>query len=265
MKPRRPIIAGNWKMHKMIYEAESLVKDLLLELPEIPNTDVVICPPFTSLYKVADLVSNTDVRVGGQDMHWEKEGPYTGEISAAMLRDVYCRYVIIGHSERRQFFGETNATVNKKVKAALEASLRPIICVGETLEQRDKYDFKSIIQAQVRESLEGISADHVEELVVAYEPVWAIGTGRNATPEQAQEVHAWIRSTLGELFGAKRAHKVRIQYGGSVKPANAAELLSQADIDGALVGGASLDARSFASIVRAANDSKKHKKIITTH
>lgn len=251
MKVRRPIIAGNWKMHKTVHEAQDLVKDLLLELTDLSHLDVVVCPPYTALYRVADMVSNTSIRVGAQDMHWEKEGAFTGEISATMLRDLYCRYVILGHSERRQHFGETNATVNRKVRAALAASLRPIVCVGETLEEREKKDFKAIVRAQVNESLEGLSGDCAEELVVAYEPVWAIGTGRNASPEQAQEVHAFIRATLAEKIGTKEADKVRIQYGGSVKPANIAELLKKPDIDGALVGGASLDARSFAAIVRA--------------
>ncbi len=252
MKIRRSIIAGNWKMYKTVQEAQNLVKDLLIELPDLSNLDVVICPAFTALYTVADMVSNTNIRVGAQDMHWEKEGAFTGEISATMLRDVYCRYVILGHSERRQFFGETNSTVNHKAKAALAASLRPIVCVGETLDQRENQDFKAIVRTQVRESLDGISGEHVEELVVAYEPVWAIGTGCNASPDQAQEVHALIRNTLGEIFGNKEADKIRIQYGGSVKPANAPEILGQPDIDGALVGGASLEARSFAAIIRAA-------------
>ncbi len=254
MKVRRPIIAGNWKMHKTVHEAQTLVKSLLLELPDtiISDKDVVLCPPFTALHKVADMVSNTSIRMGAQDMHWEKEGAFTGEISATMLRDVYCRYVILGHSERRQHFGETSQTVNLKAKAALASNLRPIVCVGETLEEREKKDFRAIVRAQVRESLHGIAAELAEEVVVAYEPVWAIGTGRNASPAQAQEVHALIRTVLADLFGAKRAAKVRIQYGGSVKPANAEELLSQTDIDGALVGGASLDARSFTAIVKAA-------------
>ena len=255
MKIRRPIIAGNWKMYKTVTEAESLVKDLKLELPDISNVDVVLCCPFTALSKVADLVSQTPVRVGAQNMHWEKEGAFTGEISATMLRDVYCRYVILGHSERRQYFGETNATVNRKAKAALAASLRPIICVGETLDERENKDFKAIIRTQIRESLADLPADQADEFVVAYEPVWAIGTGRNASPAQAQEVHALIRATLVEVLGQKAADKIRIQYGGSVKPANAAELLGQPDIDGALVGGASLDARSFAAIVKAATTS----------
>ncbi|MBI4028462.1 MAG: triose-phosphate isomerase [Verrucomicrobia bacterium] len=253
MKLRRPVIAGNWKMHKTVHEAEGLVKDLILELPDVSNTDVVLCPPFTALYRVAELVSKTSIRVGAQDMHWEKEGAYTGEISATMLRGVYCRYVILGHSERRQYFGETNQTVNRKAKTAMAANLRPIVCVGETLEQREKQDFKAIVRSQVIESLDGIPADQSGELILAYEPVWAIGTGRNATPAQAQEVHALIRSILVEIYGVKQAKKVRIQYGGSVKPANAAELLSQPDIDGALVGGASLEARGFAAIVRAAS------------
>ncbi len=251
MRIRRSIIAANWKMHKTVSESETLIADLILELSDISHLDVVVFPPFTALFRVADLVSKTNIRVGAQDMYWEKEGPYTGEISATMLRGVYCRYVIIGHSERRQYFYETNATVNLKAKAALAANLRPIICVGETLEERENHDFKLVVQTQLQQCLEGISADSTDEIVIAYEPIWAIGTGRNATPEQAQEVHAMIRSTLGKLFGVKHAKMIRIQYGGSVKPDNAAELLAQNDIDGALVGGASLDARSFSAIVRA--------------
>lgn len=252
MKTRKPIIAGNWKMYKTVAEAEHLVKALLQELADVSGVDVVLCPPHTALSKVADLVSNTNIRVGAQNMHWEKEGAFTGEISATMLRDVYCWYVILGHSERRQYFGETNATVNRKARTALAASLRPIVCVGETLEQREKQDFRAIVGTQVRESLAGLAKEQCAEVVLAYEPVWAIGTGRNATPEQAQEVHALIRSVLGEMFGAKHAASMRIQYGGSVKPANAAELLYQPDIDGALVGGASLEARSFLAIIKAA-------------
>ncbi len=251
MKTRRPIIAGNWKMFKTVQEAEALTKDLILELPDLTNLDVVLCPPFTALYKVAEMVANTNIRMGAQDIYWEKEGAYTGEISATMLRNVYCRYVIIGHSERRQHFGETNATVNRKVLAAIKASLRPIICVGETLAQREKENFKAIVTDHVRQCLHEIPATHADEIVVAYEPVWAIGTGRNATPAQAQEVHALIRSVLGSLFGVKRANKVRIQYGGSVRPDNATDLLGQPDIDGALVGSASLDARSFTAIIKA--------------
>ncbi|MDD2706525.1 MAG: triose-phosphate isomerase [Verrucomicrobiae bacterium] len=251
MKTRRTIIAGNWKMFKTVNEAEALVKGLLLELPDVSSIDVVLCPPFTALSRVADLVSNTSIRVGAQDMHWEKEGAFTGEISATMLRDVYCRYVILGHSERRQLFGETNESVNRKAKAALSASLRPIVCVGETLDEREKKDFRAIITRQVKESLAGIPAEQAEEIVVAYEPVWAIGTGRNATPAQAQEVHALIRTSLVALFGDKYAGNMRIQYGGSVKPNNAAELLGQPDIDGALVGGASLEARAFTAIIKA--------------
>ena len=239
-------------MYKTVHEAESLVKNLLLDLPDLSSLDVVLFPPFTALYKVADLVANTPIRVGAQDMHWEKEGAYTGEISATMLRDVYCRYVILGHSERRHHFGETNATVNLKARAALAASLRPIVCVGETLEQREKQNVPALIRAQVRECLGGISGDRAADLIIAYEPVWAIGTGRTATPSQAQEIHAVIRSVLTDLFHAKKAKAIRIQYGGSVNPSNAAELLGQPDVDGALVGGASLEPRSFTAIVKAA-------------
>ena len=249
MRTRRPIIAGNWKMFKTVHEAEALVKDLLLELQDSSDLDVVLCPPFTALSKVADMVSNTNIRVGAQDMHWEKEGAFTGEISATMLRDVYCRYVILGHSERRQYFGETDQTVNKKAKAALAASLRPIICVGETLEQREKQDFKAIISKQVRESLAGIAGESADEIVVAYEPVWAIGTGRTATPDDAGVIHVLIRQELVGLLG-ERGNAIPICYGGSANRGNASALLAAPEVDGLLVGGASLDAEGWSSIVR---------------
>lgn len=261
---RKTLIAGNWKMYKTVTETVALIDDLLLEIPQDNVTvDVVICPPFTALKTATDKVSNTVIRVGAQNMHWEKEGAFTGEVSAGMLRDIYCRYVILGHSERRQYFGETNQMVNKKAHAAVQASLRPIVCVGETLEEREKKDFKKIIRTQVEESLAGISEEQMAEVAVAYEPVWAIGTGKVASPEQAQEVHHLIREVLREMFpGSKKAskgarsssvaEKVRILYGGSVKPANAREILQQSDIDGVLVGGASLDPRAFGEIVKAA-------------
>ncbi len=250
---RKKIVAANWKMNMLQAEAAEFVKDLLLELGEISEVEVVIVPPFTAIAKVAEALSKAQgIRVGAQNMHWERSGAFTGEISAGMLRDLFVRYVVLGHSERRQLFGETDEIVNRKMRAAHEANLRPIVCVGETLEQRDRGSVEKILALQLRGSLAGVSAKELLETVIAYEPVWAIGTGRNATPEQAQEAHAFIRQMLRELSDEATAARVRIQYGGSVKPENAAALMWQRDIDGALVGGASLDPRSFAEIVRAA-------------
>ena len=262
---RKMLIAGNWKMYKTLTETVALIDDLLLEIPQDNVTvDIVICPSFTALKTATDKLSNTILRVGAQNMHWKKEGAFTGEISAGMLRDIYCRYVILGHSERRQHFGETNEIVNKKAHAAIQASLRPIVCVGETLDEREHKDFKKIIHTQVIESLAGLGPEQLAEVAVAYEPVWAIGTGKVASPAQAQEIHHLIREVLREMHpGSKKGHKggarassvaekVRILYGGSVKPANAKEILQQPDIDGVLVGGASLDPRAFGEIVKAA-------------
>jgi triosephosphate isomerase len=227
------------------------VQHLKRDLADVKAMDIVVCPPFTALKAVSEAIENSNLRLGAQDMHWEKEGAFTGEISAAMLRDVFCQYVIIGHSERRQYFGETDESVNKKVKSAHAAQLKPIMCVGETLAQRDAGQVEAVVTSQVKKGLAGLTSAQMLDTILAYEPVWAIGTGRNATPEQAQEVHALIRRALAEMFEAGVAAKVRIQYGGSVKPANAASLLAQPDIDGALVGGVSLDARGFAEIVRS--------------
>lgn len=249
-KFRKKIVAGNWKMNTSVAEAQDLASSVKRELGDRREVDVVLCPPYTSLKAVGDIVSEGHIKLGAQNMHWEKDGAFTGEISAAMLRDLYCRYVIVGHSERRALFGETDAIVNKKVATALDSSLEPIVCVGETLEQRDAGAMAEVIRTQVTGSLAGL-ADRLDRIIVAYEPVWAIGTGRTATPEQAQEVHALIRSLLAELADESVAQSVRIQYGGSVKPANARELMSQPDIDGALVGGASLEARSFVEIILA--------------
>ncbi|MFO7871767.1 MAG: triose-phosphate isomerase [Kiritimatiellia bacterium] len=247
-KYRKKIIAGNWKMNKSVAEAESLAGDIKLDLAENSDADVVLCPPFTSLKVVSDEISDTYIKLGAQNMHWESDGAYTGEISANMLRDLYCHYVILGHSERRGYFGETDEIVNRKVKAALECNLVPIVCVGETLEQREAGRMSEIVGGQVRNSLAGLGGK-LKTVIVAYEPIWAIGTGRTATPDQAQEAHAFVRKTLEEISDSDTAASIRIQYGGSVKPGNAADLLGQADIDGALVGGASLDARSFCEIV----------------
>ena len=249
---RKKIVAGNWKMNKTTGDAESLVVALKAELANFRDADVVLCPPFTSLATVSRLVQGTHMDLGAQNMHFEKSGAFTGEISAEMLRDLYCHYVILGHSERRQYFHEDDALVNRKVKAALAASLHPIVCVGETLAERDAGRVEEVVCGQVRGSLAGLSAKELLDTVVAYEPVWAIGTGRTATSAQAQEVHAMIRKTLAEMSDATVAQSVRIQYGGSVKPGNAKELFSMPDIDGGLIGGAALDAKSFIDIVRAA-------------
>ena len=239
-------------------EAAEFVKDLLLEIGDMVEVEVVIVPPFTAIAKVAEsLGSAQNIKVGAQNMHWKRSGAFTGEISAAMLRDLFVRYVVLGHSERRQLFGETDEIVNRKVLAAHEATLRPIVCIGETLEQRDAGRVEEVLERQLRGSLANLEVKGLQETVIAYEPVWAIGTGRNATPDQAQEAHAFIRTMLRELSDETTSERVRIQYGGSVKPDNARTLMSQPDIDGALVGGASLDARSFAQIVQAADDDHK--------
>src|SRR3954471_13779046 len=250
---RKKIVAANWKMNMTQAEAAAFVESLLVEIGDEGQVEVVIVPPFTSLAKVSEaLGTSQNIKLGAQNMHWERSGAFTGEISAAMLRDLYVRYVVLGHSERRQYFGETDEIVNRKMRAALEAALRPIVCVGETLAQRDAAEVEEVLSRQLRGSLAGVESKELIEVVVAYEPVWAIGTGRNASPEQAQETHAFIRKVLGEISDSTTADKIRIQYGGSVKPDNAAKLMSQPDIDGALVGGASLDPRSFAQIVKAA-------------
>ncbi len=250
---RKKIVAANWKMNMLQAEAGEFVKDLLLEIGDISAVEVVIVPPFTAIARVTESLGRAqNIKVGAQNMYWEHGGAFTGEISAAMLRDLFVRYVVLGHSERRQLFRETDEIVNRKVRAALEATLRPIVCVGETLEQREKGSVEKILSLQLKGSLASLTAKDLHETVIAYEPVWAIGTGRNATPEQAQEAHAFVRETLRQLWDENTADRVRIQYGGSVKPENAAALMSQPDIDGALVGGASLDPRSFAQIVQSA-------------
>jgi triosephosphate isomerase len=249
---RKKIIAGNWKMNKSTAEAQALAQEIVKELAGCSEADVVLCPPFTALKVVGDVISQTSIKLGAQNMHWEGEGAFTGEISASMLRDLYCWYVILGHSERRTCFGETDDHVNRKVKAALAATLLPIVCVGETLKEREAGQTEAVVKRQLEGGLAGLGAGELAKVVVAYEPVWAIGTGRTATPEQAQEVHAFIRKVLAGLASEEAAQTVRIQYGGSMKPANARDLLTQPDIDGGLIGGASLDARLFVEIVRQA-------------
>jgi triosephosphate isomerase len=249
---RKKIVAANWKMNMTQAESERFVDSFLRRVGEISDVEVVIIPPFTAIAKVSEALGKAhNVKVGAQNMYWEKSGAFTGEISAPLLRDLFVHYVVLGHSERRTLFGETDEMVNRKVRAALEAKLRPIVCVGETLEQRDKGNVEKILSIQLHGSLAGLTPKQLQETVIAYEPIWAIGTGRNATPQQAQEAHAFIRHILREMADETTAERVRIQYGGSVKPENARELMSQPDIDGALVGGASLDPRSFAQIVKA--------------
>jgi triosephosphate isomerase len=247
---RRKFICGNWKMHKTSSEAVALVRELRLRL----NTQVQvgIAPPFTALSKVKEALVGSPIQLFAQNCHHEKQGAFTGEVSAPMLAEVGCDGVILGHSERRQYFAETDEGVNKKLKAAIEAGLHPIVCVGETLQERESNRTWEVVSRQVRGALAGISPAQIAALTLAYEPVWAIGTGKTATTSQAQEVHGQIRGLLRELAGAQPAEAVRIQYGGSVKPENAAELLSQPDIDGALVGGASLKAEDFARIIAGA-------------
>lgn len=248
---RRKIIAANWKMNMTVEEAGNFLDSFLLEVGEEKRVDIVLVPAFTALPRVSErLEKAANVKLGAQNMHWEKSGAFTGEISASMLRELFVRYLIVGHSERRTLFGETDEIVNRKTKAALEASLKPIVCVGETLTERDGNQVEQVLERQIRGSLAGLSPKELLETVIAYEPVWAIGTGRTASPEQAQEAHAFIRKMLAEISDAQTADKVRIQYGGSVKPGNTTELMKQPDIDGALVGGASLEARGFAEIVK---------------
>ncbi|OGV81217.1 MAG: triose-phosphate isomerase [Lentisphaerae bacterium RIFOXYB12_FULL_65_16] len=248
---RRKLIAGNWKMNKTAAEALSLVNGLKAEAAKMGKADVVVCPPFTALATVAGAVKGTPIAVGAQNVHWAENGAFTGEIAAAMLKEIPVAYAIIGHSERRQYFGETDETVNKRVKAALAAGLIPIMCVGETLAQRQANETDAVLDRQTRGGLAGLTADQVKATVIAYEPVWAIGTGVVATREQAQEAHAFIRKLVRNLHG-NVADQVRILYGGSMKPDNAKELLAQPDIDGGLIGGASLKVADFMGIITCA-------------
>jgi triosephosphate isomerase (TIM) len=247
---RAPIMAGNWKMYKTVGEAVDLVKGLLEGMGNLNGREVVVCPPFTALYAVRPLLVGTSLGLGAQDMHHEPQGAFTGAIAAGMLTDVGCRYVIIGHSERRQYFGETDVSVSLKIRAALSAGLTPIVCVGEVKAERDSGEAEAVVGRQISGGLGGLSPAEAARLVIAYEPVWAIGTGDTATPADAQAMHAAIRAMLNAHFGAETAAGVRIQYGGSVKPDNIDELMAQPDIDGALVGGASLTAASFLRIVQ---------------
>jgi triosephosphate isomerase len=247
---RRPILAGNWKMNMTATQARELASKLVPLVASIKDRDIVLGPPFTSLSAVAETIKGSNIDLSAQNLHWEDKGAFTGEVSAEMLLDLGCRYVIIGHSERRQYFGETDETVNRKAKQALRKGLLPILCVGETLAEREAGKLNDIIGRQVTGGLKGISADDMKKVVIAYEPVWAIGTGKTATPEQANEVHALIRQKVKGLYSADIAEDLRIQYGGSVTPENVSTLMAMPDIDGALVGGASLRPESFAALVK---------------
>lgn len=245
---RKPIIAGNWKMHKTIAEAVEFVKDIK---DKVNNTDVeaVICAPFTLLKDLKEATKGTNIKIGAQNMHYAEQGAFTGEISAPMLKELNIDYVVLGHSERRQYFNETNETVNKKVIKALEEGIDPILCVGETLEEREASETKNVCKEQTEKALVGVSAEDMKKVVIAYEPVWAIGTGKTATAEDANDVIAYIREVVKGLYGEEISEEVRIQYGGSVKPSNVAEIMNQSDIDGALVGGASLLASDYTELV----------------
>lgn len=250
-KERKLIIAGNWKMNKTVAEALALVSDLKLELANIREVDIVVCPPFTALESVSKaIIDDSNIRLGAQNMSENNFGAFTGEICAGLLKEFSVRYVILGHSERRQYQKESDALIAKKAAAAHTATLKPIVCIGETLAEREGRQTEAVLEAQFSGSLAGLTREQMVETIIAYEPVWAIGTGKTATTQEAQEAHAFIRGLIAKSFGEAVARKVRIQYGGSVKPGNARELMSQPDVDGALVGGASLEARSFADIVK---------------
>ena len=246
---RIPFIAGNWKMYKTVAETVKYVKEFRSLVKDIADVEIVLAPTFTSLHAAADAARNSNVGIAAQDLYWEREGAFTGEVSAAMIREAGAEYAIVGHSERRTYFGETDATVNRKAAAAIAASVTPIVCIGETLDQRERNETLDVLDRQIKEGLAGVTGEQLGQLVVAYEPVWAIGTGRNATPQQAGEAHAHIRKRLRQWFGGDAADACHVIYGGSVKPDNIRDLVSQPDVDGALVGGASLDIKSFFDIV----------------
>jgi triosephosphate isomerase len=246
---RTPFLAANWKMFKTVREAVAFVKEFRSVAKDVHDVEIVVAPPFTALHAVAEAAHGSSIGVAGQNLHWEREGAFTGEISAGMLKEAGAEYVIIGHSERRRLFGETDQNVNRKLAAAVAAELTAIVCIGETLEERDASQTLDVLDRQIKVGLDGLTADQIAALVIAYEPVWAIGTGRNATPAQAAEAHAHIRGRLRQWFGGAAADQCHILYGGSVKPDNIRELASLEDVDGALVGGASLEVRSFFEIV----------------
>jgi triosephosphate isomerase len=246
---RIPFLAANWKMYKTVHEAVVYVKEFRSMVKDVTDAEIVVAPTFTAIHAAAEAARNTPVGIAAQDLYWEREGAFTGEISAAMVKEAGAEYVIVGHSERRRLFGETDATVNRKTLAALGAGLTPIVCIGETLDEREKNQTFAILDRQIKDGLDALTAEQVAALVIAYEPVWAIGTGKNATPEQAAEAHAHIRSRLRQWFGGDAAEQCHVIYGGSVKPDNIRDLVAHPDVDGALVGGASLDVRAFHEIV----------------
>ncbi|MDZ7332287.1 MAG: triose-phosphate isomerase [candidate division KSB1 bacterium] len=249
---RKKIIAGNWKMNKTGAEAATFARDLKIKTLNIHKTEIVVCPPFTAIDSVYNILKDSRIKLGAQNVHWEAAGAFTGEVSAGMIEAAGCKYVIIGHSERRQYFGETDVTVNKKIKQTLTTTLSPIVCIGETLDQRQAGQTEAVINHQIRAGLAGLSKEQMERIVLAYEPVWAIGTGVTATPQQAEQVHLFIRQLLTELFDRSIADRTAILYGGSVKPDNIHELLNQPDIDGGLIGGASLKVDSFVEMIKIA-------------
>jgi triosephosphate isomerase len=246
---RVPFIAGNWKMFKTVHQAVVFVKELKILVKDVTDVEIVVAPPFTAVHAVAEAARNSTIGVAAQDVYWEREGAFTGEVSPAMLAEAGALYVIVGHSERRRLFGETDASVNRKTMAAIGAGLTPIVCVGETLEERERDDTLAVLDRQIQAGLDGLTGEQVAEIVVAYEPVWAIGTGRNATAAQAGEAHAHIRKRVRQWFGGEAADRCHVIYGGSVKPDNIRELIAEADVDGALVGGASLEVGTFGQIV----------------
>ena len=246
---RRPFIAGNWKMFKTVHETTVYVKELRSMVKDVNDVDIVVAPPFTSVHAAAEAARNTNVSVSAQNMSPEREGAFTGEVSGSMIKEAGAEYVIIGHSERRTLFGEADATVNRKTIAAIAMELTPLVCIGETLDQRERNETFDVLDRQVKAGFDSLTGDQIAALVIAYEPVWAIGTGRTATPEQAGEAHAHIRSRLRQWFGADAADQCIVLYGGSVKPDNIRDLMAQPDVDGALVGGASLDVRAFCDII----------------
>jgi triosephosphate isomerase len=250
MMGRLPFMAGNWKMNKTTGEAIDLVRELKATISGVKGVEVAVAPPFTALYAVCKELEGSSIRLAAQNLYWEEKGAFTGEVSPLMLKEVGCHYVIIGHSERRQFFGETDETVNRRIKAALAQGLKVIFCIGETLKEREEGKTFSVIERQVEDGLKNLSDKEMENIVIAYEPIWAIGTGKTATPGQAEEVHRFIRGKIEKLYSREVSEEIRIQYGGSVTPENIKGLMEQANIDGALVGGASLKAESFSKIVR---------------
>ncbi|OGV54789.1 MAG: triose-phosphate isomerase [Lentisphaerae bacterium GWF2_44_16] len=250
---RKVIIAGNWKMNKSGSEGKALVEDLKGRVAGYNDVDIVVCPPFTTLAAVVKAAEGSNIKVGAQNVHWADNGAFTGEISAGMLKEAGVEYAIIGHSERRQYFGETDETVNKRLKAALAAGLKPIVCIGELLDEREGGKTEAVLAKQIKAGFAGLTSADMNKIVIAYEPVWAIGTGKTATPEMAEETHAYIRKAIAGLFDGTTAEAVRIQYGGSMKADNAAELVKQPDIDGGLIGGASLKADSFADLIKNAS------------